>query len=132
MTDPTPIHKETHDLAAALGLPSCVRGWVWLAGAGPGDAGLITVLGAHAIQSADVILYDALINEALLKLARPGAELIYAGKRAGVKSCKQSVFSRTLVSLAKKGKRVLRRGGGGAGGGGRGGGGARAGARGGV
>ena len=108
MTDPTPIHKETHDLAAALGLPSFERGWVWLAGAGPGDAGLITVLGAHAIQSADVILYDALINETLLKLARPGTELIYAGKRAGVKSCKQSDISRTLVSLAKKGKRVLR------------------------
>ncbi len=49
-----------------------------------------------------------LINEALLKLARPGAEIIYAGKRAGKKSCKQSDISRTLVSLARKGKRVLR------------------------
>ncbi len=108
MTDPDPIHNETRDLAAALGLPAFERGWVWLAGAGPGDAGLITVLGAHAIQQADVILYDALINEALLGLARPGARLVYAGKRAGVKSCKQSDISRTLVSLAKKGKRVLR------------------------
>jgi len=96
------------DLAAALGLPAFAPGWVWLAGAGPGDPGLITVLGAHAIQSADVILYDALIDTALLKLARPGAEQIYAGKRAGVKSCRQSDISRTLVSLAKKGKRVLR------------------------
>src|ERR1700754_47694 len=103
MTGPTPIHNETRDLAAALGLPAFERGWVWLAGAGPGDAGLITVLGAHAIQQADVILYDALINEALLGLARPGARLVYAGKRAGVKSCKQSDISRTLVSLAKKG-----------------------------
>src|SRR3569832_255187 len=108
MTEPTRFHKETHDLAAALGLPPFERGWVWLAGAGPGDAGLITVLGAHAIQSADIILYDALINGTLLKLARPGTELIYAGKRAGVKSCKQSDISRTLVSLAKKGKRALR------------------------
>ena len=108
MTEPTSIHRETRDLAAALGLPAFERGWVWLAGAGPGDAGLITVLGAHAIQQADVILYDALINQTLLKLARPGAELIYAGKRAGVKSCKQSDISRTLVSLARKGKRVLR------------------------
>ena len=98
----------TAALAPALGLPSFDKGWVWLAGAGPGDPGLITVLGAHAIASADVILYDALIDKALLSLARPGAELIFAGKRAGVKSCKQSDISRTLVSLAKKGRRVLR------------------------
>ena len=93
---------------AALDLPVFEKGSVWLAGAGPGDPGLITVLGAHALQSADVVLYDALVNEALLGLARPGAELVYAGKRAGRRSCKQSDISRTLVSLARKGKRVLR------------------------
>jgi len=94
--------------AALLGLAPFEAGWVWLAGAGPGDPGLITVLGLHAIEHADVILHDALVNEALLKLARPGAELVYAGKRAGRASCKQSDISRTLVSLARKGKRVLR------------------------
>ncbi|MEJ0026616.1 MAG: uroporphyrinogen-III C-methyltransferase [Rhizomicrobium sp.] len=108
MPSPKALHSETTALAAALNLPRFERGWVWLAGAGPGDPGLVTVLGAHAIQSADVILYDALIDQALLKLARPGAELVYAGKRAGVKSCRQSDISRTLVSLAKKAKRVLR------------------------
>src|SRR5258707_9882283 len=108
MTTPTPMHKETRALAQGLGLPEFEPGWVWLAGAGPGDPGLVTVLGAHAIQSADVIIYDALMDTALLKLARPGGERIYAGKRAGVKSCRQSDISRTLVSLAKKGKRVLR------------------------
>src|ERR1700760_2879474 len=92
----------------ALGLPKFEGGSVWLAGAGPGDPGLITALGIHALQNADVVLHDALINEALLKLARPGAEIIYAGKRGGKKSCKQSDISRTLVSLARKGKRVLR------------------------
>jgi uroporphyrin-III C-methyltransferase len=92
----------------ALGLPKFESGSVWLAGAGPGDPGLITALGIHALQNADVVLHDALINEALLKLARPGAEIIYAGKRGGKKSCKQSDISRTLVSLARKGKRVLR------------------------
>ncbi|MGZ5924165.1 MAG: uroporphyrinogen-III C-methyltransferase, partial [Rhizomicrobium sp.] len=102
-----PLPKRVQ-LADALNLPPFDKGWVWLAGAGPGDPGLITALGIHAIQNADVILYDALINEVLLKLARPGAELVFAGKRAGVKSCKQSDISRTLVSLAKKGKRVLR------------------------
>jgi uroporphyrin-III C-methyltransferase len=92
----------------ALGLPAFAKGSVWLAGAGPGDPGLITVLGLHALMLADVVLHDALVNNALLKLARPGAALIYAGKRAGKKSCKQSDISRTLVSLARKGKRVLR------------------------
>jgi len=95
-------------LADALSLPAFDKGWVWLAGAGPGDPGLITALGLHAIASADVILYDALVNEALLKLARPGAELIYAGKRRGKASAKQADISRTLVSLARKSKRVLR------------------------
>jgi uroporphyrin-III C-methyltransferase len=95
-------------LARALALPVFEPGWVWLAGAGPGDPGLITALGLHAVSRADVVLYDALVNETLLALARPGAELIYAGKRAGKHSCKQSDISRTLISLARKGKCVLR------------------------
>jgi uroporphyrin-III C-methyltransferase len=103
-TDFPPLPNRT----ALLGLPPFEKGWVWLAGAGPGDPGLVTVLGLHAVEHADVILYDALVNEALLKLARPTAELIYAGKRGGKKSCKQTDISRTLVSLARKGKRVLR------------------------
>src|SRR6185312_14130076 len=95
-------------LNRSLELPRFEKGSVWLAGAGPGDPGLITVLGLHALQTADVVLYDALVDDRLLKAARPGAELIYAGKRAGKTSCKQSDISRTLVSLARKGKRVLR------------------------
>ncbi len=62
----------------------------------------------HAIAAADVVLYDALVNPALLKLARPGAELIFAGKRRGQTSCKQSDISRALVAHARKGARVLR------------------------
>jgi uroporphyrin-III C-methyltransferase len=108
---PIPIpqeHLAAKRLAEALGLPAFDPGWVWLAGAGPGDPGLLTVLGAHAIAEADVILYDALVNEALLKLARPKTELIYAGKRGGKASVKQSDISRTLVSYARRGLRVLR------------------------
>jgi len=96
------------DPLKALGLPVFEKGHVWLAGAGPGDPGLITALGIHALQHADVDLYDALLDETLLTLTRPGAQLIYAGKRAGKRSCKQSDISRTLVSLARKGRRVLR------------------------
>ena len=95
-------------LAETLGLPAFAPGWVWLAGAGPGDPGLVTLLGLQAITQADVILFDALVNEALLKLARPTAELVYAGKRGGRTSTRQSDISRTLVSLARKGLRVLR------------------------
>jgi uroporphyrin-III C-methyltransferase len=95
-------------LSAALNLAAFEPGWVWLAGAGPGDPGLITALGIHAIANADVILYDALVNEALLKFARAGAEVIYAGKRRGVASIKQGEISRQLVALARKGHRVLR------------------------
>src|ERR1700733_8229860 len=95
-------------LAETLDLPAFEAGWVWLAGAGPGDPGLVTMLGLHAIANADVILYDALANDALLKLARPGAELVYAGKRRGKASAKQADISRTLVSLARKGNCVLR------------------------
>src|SRR5208282_3664311 len=60
------------------------------------------------IAEADVILYDALVNAAILKLARPKAELIYAGKRGGKASAKQGDISRTLVAYARKGARVLR------------------------
>ena len=108
---PIPIpqeHLAARRLAEAMGLPAFDPGWVWLAGAGPGDLGLLTVLGAHAIAEADVILYDALVNAAILKLARPKAELIYAGKRGGKASAKQRDISRTLVSYARKGARVLR------------------------
>jgi len=94
------------DIVAKLKLPSLEKGWVWLVGAGPGDPGLITALGLQALCQADTILYDALVDESLLALS--GAEKIYAGKRAGVRSCKQDEISDLLVNLAKEGKRVLR------------------------
>ena len=94
------------DIVAKLKLPALEKGWVWLVGAGPGDPGLITALGLKALGEADHILYDALVDERLLALSR--AEKIYAGKRAGVKSCKQDEISDLLVKLAKEGHRVLR------------------------
>jgi uroporphyrin-III C-methyltransferase len=95
-------------ITAALNLAPFDKGWVWLVGAGPGDPGLITALGLKAIGEADFILYDALVDERLLGLAREGAGLIFAGKRAGVTSCKQSDISNLLIDLARKGNRVLR------------------------
>jgi uroporphyrin-III C-methyltransferase len=97
-----------NDIATSLKLPPFEKGWVWLVGGGPGDPGLITALGLHALAAADFILYDALIDEALLSLAKKGAGLIFAGKRAGVTSCKQSDISNLLIDLARKQNRVLR------------------------
>jgi uroporphyrin-III C-methyltransferase len=94
------------DVVTKLSLPALEKGWVWLVGAGPGDPGLITALGLQALSQADVILYDALVDEALLALS--GAEKIYAGKRAGVKSCKQDEICDLLVKLARDNNRVLR------------------------
>lgn len=89
-------------------LPTLEPGWVWLVGAGPGDPGLLTLIAAKALGEADVVVYDALVGEAILKLARPEAELEYAGKRGGRPSARQPDISLRLIQLAREGKRVLR------------------------
>ncbi|ARO24480.1 uroporphyrinogen-III C-methyltransferase [Rhizobium sp. S9] len=89
-------------------LPALEPGTVWLVGAGPGDPGLLTLLAARGLAEADVIVHDALVNEDCLRLAHPGAELEYAGKRGGKPSAKQRDISLRLVELARAGKRVLR------------------------
>jgi len=89
-------------------LPELRPGEVWLVGAGPGDVGLLTLHALHAIQSADYILYDALVDEACLRFARPEAVLEFAGKRAGCPSPKQSDITRRLLELARADKRVVR------------------------
>jgi uroporphyrin-III C-methyltransferase len=91
-----------------LPLPEFAPGAVWIVGAGPGDPGLMTILAWHAMRSADCIVYDALVGDGILKLARDGAELIYAGKRGGKPSAQQTDISELLVSQARRGKRVLR------------------------
>lgn len=92
----------------ALALPQIEPGWVWLVGAGPGDPGLLTLLAAEALRHADIVVHDALVDERILGLARPGAELRYAGKRGGKPSPTQPDISALLVRLAREGKRVLR------------------------
>jgi uroporphyrinogen III methyltransferase/synthase len=80
---------------------------VYLVGAGPGDPGLITVAGLERLKEADVIVYDRLVNEALLKEARADAELIFVGKVAG-ESHDQEAINRLLIEKAREGKRVVR------------------------
>jgi uroporphyrin-III C-methyltransferase len=89
-------------------LPAFLPGTVWLTGAGPGDPGLLTLLAVKALREADVIVYDALVDESCLKMARQGSILEYAGKRGGKPSARQRDISLRLVELARAGKRVLR------------------------
>ena len=91
-----------------LDLPAFEPGWVWLVGAGPGDPGLLSLYALHALGLADVVVYDALVGEGVLQLARPGAQLEFAGKRGGRPSPKQADISNRLVRLARDGQRVLR------------------------
>jgi len=95
-------------LAETLGLPALQAGWVWLAGAGPGDPGLASLHTLHGIVDADVILSDALANRDLLKLARSDAKILDVGKRGGKRSSPQTAISRQLIAYARKGLRVLR------------------------
>jgi uroporphyrin-III C-methyltransferase len=83
-------------------------GMVHLVGAGPGDPELITRKGARLIEAAEVILYDSLVNPALLDLARPEAELIFAGKRRDNHFMRQYEINRFLVERAWAGQRVVR------------------------
>ena len=89
-------------------LPDFNAGSVALVGAGPGDPGLLTLKAIHFLQHADVVLYDALIDDAILALAPADAELEYVGKKAGKPSCSQILICRRLVNLALAGKRVVR------------------------
>ena len=91
-----------------LDLPAFEPGSVWLVGAGPGDPGLLSVLALHALTHADIVVYDALVDRRILRLARTGAVLDHAGKRGGRPSPSQPDISARLIRLAGAGKRVLR------------------------
>ena len=84
------------------------KGIVYLVGAGPGDAGLMTVRGAELLGHADVVFYDALVNPDLLRLAPTTARIIYGGKRAKDHAIPQEELNQLLVSEARQGKCVVR------------------------
>jgi uroporphyrin-III C-methyltransferase / precorrin-2 dehydrogenase / sirohydrochlorin ferrochelatase len=84
------------------------RGEVVLVGAGPGDAGLLTLKGLQQIQQADIIVYDRLVSDEIMNLARRDAKRIFVGKRAGFHCVPQEQINQILLEQAKKGKRVVR------------------------
>lgn len=107
--------------AAFIAAPSeqAVEGWlgaakkakagkVTLVGAGPGDAEYLTIKAVRALQAADVILFDDLVSDQVLELARREAKRILVGKRGGRPSCKQEEINAMMISLAKQGRHVVR------------------------
>ena len=101
MTDPV---KLLHEISAT----TVARGHVTLVGAGPGDAELLTLKAMRALQSADVILFDDLVSDAVLELARREARRMLVGKRGGRDSCRQDDITALMIRLARQGKRVVR------------------------
>lgn len=83
-------------------------GTVYLVGAGPGDPELITLKGAKVLGRAEVVVYDALVQESLLKMAPDDARLIYMGKRCGRSCPSQEEINDTLIEQARTGKTVVR------------------------
>jgi uroporphyrin-III C-methyltransferase/precorrin-2 dehydrogenase/sirohydrochlorin ferrochelatase len=88
--------------------PTRRAGRVTLVGAGPGDAELLTLKAMRALQSADVILFDDLVSEDVLELARREAKRLMVGKRGGRASCAQGDINDLMTRLALQGKQVVR------------------------
>lgn len=88
--------------------PAPSTGICYLAGAGPGDLGLVTLKVKEAVERAGVVIYDYLCNPEILKWAPAAAEIIYAGKKAGQHTLKQEEIDALLVEKTRAGKTVVR------------------------
>ena len=84
------------------------EGEVWLVGAGPGHMELLTLWGLRCLERADAVLYDGLVNPAILQLARRDAAFYDTAKRAGCRNYTQAEINALMVRLAREGKRVCR------------------------
>ena len=100
--------RDLDRLVDRVAIPARRAGRVTLVGAGPGDAELLTVKAIRAMQRADVILYDDLVSDEVLALARREAKRMMVGKRGRRESCRQEDINAMMLSLARQGRDVVR------------------------
>ena len=105
-----PTETSVRDLLSDMQRPAQMRpvGRVTLVGAGPGDAEYLTLKAVRALQAADVILFDDLVSDEVLELARREAKRLLVGKRGGRESCRQEDINEMMLTFAKAGKNVAR------------------------
>jgi len=108
MTESAGTITQFIDSAASKFLHNNSDGHVTLVGAGPGDHGLLTIQAIRALQSADIILFDKLVSNDVLSLARRETKRMLVGKRGGKASCRQDDINALMIKLAKQGKHVVR------------------------
>jgi uroporphyrin-III C-methyltransferase / precorrin-2 dehydrogenase / sirohydrochlorin ferrochelatase len=96
------------DAVASADIETLSRGEVYLVGAGPGDPDLMTFRALRLLQKADVVLYDRLVGQGILELARRDAELVYVGKARNEHVVPQQEINSLLVKYALEGKKVCR------------------------
>ena len=96
------------DAVAGADVEALSRGEVYLVGAGPGDPDLMTFRALRLLQKADVVLYDRLVGQGILELARRDAELVYVGKARNEHVVPQQEINSLLVKYALEGKKVCR------------------------
>ena len=101
-------HAEGGTPPAGAGTPPGRAGTVYLVGAGPGDPGLITVRGQELLRSADAVVYDRLVPQALVELARHNAERFFVGKHPSEGGVPQAKTTELLIELAQRHRVVVR------------------------
>lgn len=106
MSTPESVSLALESLLAQF--PALEPGHVWLAGAGPGDPGHLTLHALAGLMQADAVVHDALVDPRILALAPATAERIFAGKRGGKPSAVQADITARLIDLARAGRRVVR------------------------
>lgn len=102
------LERRIGESLSNLPRPLRTTGEVALVGAGPGDPELLTLRALRTLQNADVVVYDRLVSDEVLGLARRDADRVFVGKTAGEASVPQEQINRLLVELAQQGKRVCR------------------------
>jgi uroporphyrin-III C-methyltransferase len=102
------LHDVDRDSIDTIDNREASRGKVYLVGAGPGDPELLTLKAVRCLRKADVVVYDRLINTAILEEVHPDAELIFAGKGPGCHTMKQEQINALLITHAQLGRIVVR------------------------